>query len=434
MASTVWQSSARAFLSRFRRIREARTLALVLFRRSFAPLRKFSGTSRSFGPPRKLYWQPEDYFTEAGADGGRFIPLAKEEPAPPRTAPEFSSPLIADDFRQKMHRFHLDRHVSVFRGGRFWAADHGTVITKDDGIVITLSPQIWIGGPEMHPSFAVLKLPSVRKVSRCYVLHEHDAAGNYWHWMMDLLPRILMLRAAGFEVNDGSYVILPPARYPYQRQTLECLGIAPDKIITSSRRLHLEAEELIVPGHTCLRRMAHDFTHRLLELGQIRGIFKIGAVPANGSFATTGKRLFVSRAGAKRNLQDESAVFAELQKRGFESVRLDGRTVTEQAQLFSEADVVVGVHGAGLTNLLFCRPGATVVEIHSASWLHPCYWDLAVNMRLRYHGYCEAQRTDNSRGFAWNTSASIPVDPQAFGAFIDQVLDSQSSHGTQTQN
>ena len=42
---------------------------------------------------------------------------------------------------------------------------------------------------------------------------------------------------------------------------------------------------------------------------------------------------------------------------------MDGMSVSEQAQLFANAEAVVGVHGAALTNLVFAAPGTRVVEI-----------------------------------------------------------------------
>ena len=34
-----------------------------------------------------------------------------------------------------------------------------------------------------------------------------------------------------------------------------------------------------------------------------------------------------------------------------------------QVRLYAKADILVGIHGAGLTNLMFMRPGGTLVEI-----------------------------------------------------------------------
>jgi len=39
------------------------------------------------------------------------------------------------------------------------------------------------------------------------------------------------------------------------------------------------------------------------------------------------------------------------------------RNPSEQVRLFHDADIVFGIHGAGLTNTLYMQPGGIVVEV-----------------------------------------------------------------------
>ena len=74
--------------------------------------------------------------------------------------------------------------------------------------------------------------------------------------------------------------------------------------------------------------------------------------------------LYVSRPSAtRRRLVDEAALLDELARFDVECVDLEGLPLKQQALLFRNAQVVVGIHGAGLTNLAFCREGAQVVEL-----------------------------------------------------------------------
>ena len=76
--------------------------------------------------------------------------------------------------------------------------------------------------------------------------------------------------------------------------------------------------------------------------------------------------------------------------------RLKGVTVTEladwslpdQAVIFhiiANADVVIGVHGAGLTNTIIARPGTCIVEFMPADWFVPCYWRMSGQLGLQHH-------------------------------------------------
>ncbi len=46
-------------------------------------------------------------------------------------------------------------------------------------------------------------------------------------------------------------------------------------------------------------------------------------------------------------------------------------------QLFSQANLIVGVHGAGLTNMIFSSPQAKIIELHPDNCGNVCYWHLS---------------------------------------------------------
>jgi capsular polysaccharide biosynthesis protein len=77
-------------------------------------------------------------------------------------------------------------------------------------------------------------------------------------------------------------------------------------------------------------------------------------------------------------------VIACLEPYGFQIVTLSGMSVAAQAALFGSARVVDGPHGAGFANLLFCNPGAAVLEFFSPLYVNFCYWTLARGAGLSY--------------------------------------------------
>ena len=86
-----------------------------------------------------------------------------------------------------------------------------------------------------------------------------------------------------------------------------------------------------------------------------------------------GARLYVGRGtSGARGIVNEPELIERLERHGFESVRCETLTVAEQAARFAAAEVVVGPHGAGFTNLAFCRPGTRVVELFDAH-MEPCF-------------------------------------------------------------
>jgi capsular polysaccharide biosynthesis protein len=57
----------------------------------------------------------------------------------------------------------------------------------------------------------------------------------------------------------------------------------------------------------------------------------------------------------------------------------------EQVALFQSAEIIVAPHGAGLSNIVFCKPGTKIIEIFSSYYLNPCYWYISQEVGLEYH-------------------------------------------------
>jgi hypothetical protein len=72
----------------------------------------------------------------------------------------------------------------------------------------------------------------------------------------------------------------------------------------------------------------------------------------------------------------------ELSNVRYEAVDLVTKTQEEQVRLFANARAVVGMHGAGLSNIVFQRPGSLVIEMGYREY--PCFENLARRAGLDY--------------------------------------------------
>jgi capsular polysaccharide biosynthesis protein len=90
---------------------------------------------------------------------------------------------------------------------------------------------------------------------------------------------------------------------------------------------------------------------------------------------------------------NEDALVPALGRLGFSVVRAEELTFGEQVARFAEAEVVVGAHGAGLTNVVF-SPEATLIELFEASYTNPCYEALSAACGHRYQAVVSPRRGD----------------------------------------
>ena len=79
---------------------------------------------------------------------------------------------------------------------------------------------------------------------------------------------------------------------------------------------------------------------------------------------------------------------------------------------FSNADIVVAVHGAGLTNLLFARPGTAVIELFPENCVKSTYLWLSNRINLNHTALL---------GSAGDYHQAFHVDPYRFATTLDAV-------------
>ena len=96
----------------------------------------------------------------------------------------------------------------------------------------------------------------------------------------------------------------------------------------------------------------------------LREIFRCGAGGEAPPAAPA--RVFLTRGAARlRRVEGEAALVEALRARGFHIFEARWSNHPEQLAVFSGFELLVGVHGAGLANAVFARPGARLVEIQA---------------------------------------------------------------------
>jgi capsular polysaccharide biosynthesis protein len=86
------------------------------------------------------------------------------------------------------------------------------------------------------------------------------------------------------------------------------------------------------------------------------------------------RRIYISRGishtlasnngAARRQIVNETEMFAQLEPLGFELIHLEPYSIREKIQLFQEAQIIVTPNGGALTMALFAHPHTKIIEIH----------------------------------------------------------------------
>ena len=106
------------------------------------------------------------------------------------------------------------------------------------------------------------------------------------------------------------------------------------------------------------------------------------------------RRVFISRQrSTRRRCLNEDQIFCYLAPHGFERYCLEDLSVIQQLRLFSESSLLVGVHGAGFTNLVACAPQTSIVELVPRPGAYSHYYAMADILGLR-HAHLLASRCE----------------------------------------
>lgn len=232
----------------------------------------------------------------------------------------------------------------------------------------------WGKKAEDNWTFRRLSLPKPQAVNGRTLVLASTGVDTYFHWMTDVLPRVGLARRAGYDPASFDWVLVNSQIHPFQRESLHQLGILANRCLAFHKKeLVYQMEEAVLPSLPGVPGVVPPETVEFLQ----------GTFPPkkNGR----GRKIFIGRGGAKhRPLVHEKEISGNLLKRGFESVDCGELSLQEQAEVFGAAEIVVGAHGAALTNLVFCYPGTRVVELFSPAYVNPCYRDLCVAAELRH--------------------------------------------------
>lgn len=193
----------------------------------------------------------------------------------------------------------------------------------------------------------------------------------YYHWLMDFLPRLFWLAQSPALRNLPLIVDHAPAGF--EQDSLASIfaaqGWPPPRLIAAPGLALFPLREARVPSRIGRASAIEIVTKQLYPVRPIAG---------------ASRKLFIRRERVQyRRLVNQAEIEAMLVDVGFESIDPGGLSFAAQAALFAQAAIIVGAHGAALTNALFAPAGSTLVELWSGL-KQPHYDDIARLKGLRY--------------------------------------------------
>ncbi len=180
-------------------------------------------------------------------------------------------------------------------------------------------------------------------------------ANNYYHWMVDVIPKLKVLEEAGIDLKCVDHFVLRDLDWPFQEKMLEIIGIPRIKVHLLSKAPCISCENLY---HVELKNFVGMRMHHFIP-EYLRGLFL-----RENALLKKERKLFINRPkDEKRPVENEQEILNLVTSYGYEVLNVRGLTFYEQAQLFNSAKCIITPHGAVLANLVYCNPGTKIMEL-----------------------------------------------------------------------
>ncbi len=283
------------------------------------------------------------------------------------------------------------RDMTVVGGTRLMIDATGTLL--HDELACISNPAYGVKPHQLrfvHGNSAIVHLqtrPGNRIDAGVLISCDHD--NNYFHWLVECLPKVLLIDS--IPECRGLPLLVGRNLHPNLVKLLDVVNTTGRRIIRLQDGGQYRVERLIYPSdlsrlldrYEGIPRPEIDSVFCIRWIKQVIDLVKELLLPApaaaDGPRAADcahtasdtggkgGRKLYLTRRRATyRLVQNETELELALFRRGFEIVDLDGASPELQVALLDQARLVIAPTGAALTNLLFCRPGARAIVLNFA--------------------------------------------------------------------
>lgn len=238
---------------------------------------------------------------------------------------------------------------------------------------------------------------------------------NYHHWLIECLP--LLLEYRDNPRLHSLKLILPAQLNAFQQATLDLLQIPTEKIVFFQGN-DCTFKRLWVPTlGNFLPQQLQSVKSSLFAAAKIQPL--LPQMLSEPGQSTQRKRLYISRTDAtERRVSNEQQLIPLLKQYGFEMLELGSLSLSEQMHWMNQASVLMGPHGAGLSNLIFTPSDCLLLELMPRDTINHCFWLLSNALRaqneINNYAYLTGPVTSAQRDFN--------IDPKALESLLKELF------------
>lgn len=304
----------------------------------------------------------------------------------------------------------------------FYMHIHRDAIDTSQGVVITDGLKLIMYGCEPNENQIPSKFDHVDRIplyDEVFVLCQGIWGRGTFHRLIEIVPKIALL--VDFLKANPEIRIMAPQAGGRLEELLRIIGLDNPKLVTKGSRAKIVYQpRATLCGHPNAQEsqmLSHLFHNYIKEA--------LPPEPRN--------RLILIRRSRSRRFSEQSAIEEVLTRAAMDynltfTLFIDNPSpsLNDTMVMFHSAVIIVGPHGAGLSNMLFSQPGTYVVEVMcNVPWINLCYQRLAYVLGHHWHGLTAQSRFPRVHCRSKHT---LIVSPLYIDAVVREYLRMWSSH------
>jgi len=281
-----------------------------------------------------------------------------------------------------------DEYILLYKSKVVLEPKYGWALSKDEKLIypsLGFSRASYLKKPD-YWSFKRRK--NVKKISTAIVSFRDSGEENYFHFFNDVLPKLFLLEDHQLLPSGMPFIISTRLYHkPFFQFFLENTRIGQFNWITQNNEEYIEAE-----GAFFCKPLTHTKKYYTEALKLL---------PLNPENLSRQRRVFLTRSKSTlRYIENREEVEELVKAYGFEIVDAATLTYQEQITLFAQTKLLIAVHGAGLTNMMYRYGGQMkVLELFSPMPYLPFHYImLAAMFNFNYDGVKGTPGKENLSG------------------------------------
>jgi len=257
----------------------------------------------------------------------------------------------------------------------------GILLNKLGEVIIesTIAQKLYLKKLTSNHLILFRKLIPLKKINKAIVL-SNQLDDNYFHWFMECMGRL------AFVPNDlvkNSKIILQYNSPSFQSEALSVFfGIKQADILYKKKFKRIKIEKTLIPTNPItITKDTYIYNPSVIR--------KLNSIALDLARLNKNKKnIIISRRGAtQRRILNDKVLLKKFKSFNFQIVFLEDLNILNQINLFANSNIIIAVHGAGLTNLLFAK-NPTIIEFFPCSRLERdsfYFYQISQALKFEHH-------------------------------------------------